>query len=78
MGREPKAPHRCFWRGNNIYGRTRIKGRLIIWSLHTSDPKLAVGRRKAGKDQVIADVHHRDAKRGFDEVLKAWAAALER
>jgi integrase/recombinase XerD len=72
--KKPKAPAGCYWRGNTLWGRTRIKGRLIGWSLHTSDAKVAAERRKAGKDRVIADVHHGDAKRDFIEVMELWAS----
>jgi hypothetical protein len=77
-GKHPKAPAGCFWRGDTLYGRTRIKGRLIVWSLHTSDPKLAAARRKAGKDRMIADVFHGDAKRDFVEVLELWASWIKK
>jgi integrase/recombinase XerD len=60
--------------GATLYGRVRIKGRLVVWSLHTSDTKVAAERRKAGKDRMIADVHHGDARRDFVEVLDLWAA----
>ncbi len=52
--------------------RTRIKGRLVTWSLHTADPKLAAERRKAGKDHIVAHVHHGDAKRSVVEVMESW------
>src|SRR6202040_225998 len=68
-----KAPAGCFWRGDTLHGRTRIKGRLVTWSLRTSDAKLAAARRKAGKDRMIAAVFHGDAKRDFVEVLELWA-----
>jgi integrase/recombinase XerD len=77
-GKHPKAPSGCFWRGDTLYGRTRIKGRLIVWSLHTDNPKLAAERRKAGKDRVVADVRHGDAKRDFVEVLELWAPWIKR
>src|SRR5262249_8555028 len=35
--------------------------------------KLRAERRKAGKDRMIADVFHGDAKRNFVEVLELWA-----
>jgi integrase/recombinase XerD len=74
MGRKyPKAPSGCFWRGDTLYGRTRIKVRLIVWSLRTDNAKLAAERRKAVKDRVVADVHHGDAKRDFVEVYDLWA-----
>ena len=52
---------------------TRIKGRLVTWSLHTDNPPLAAERRKAGKDHIIAEVHHGDARREFIEVMEMWA-----
>ncbi len=73
VGKHPKAPAGCFWRGDTLHGRTRIKGRLIVWSLHTDNPKIAAERRKAGKDRMIADVLHGDAKREFVEVMEHWA-----
>ena len=68
-GKRPNAPAGCFWRSNTLYGRTRIKGRLVVWSLRTSDPKVATERRKIAKERMIADVFHGDAKRDFVEVL---------
>jgi integrase/recombinase XerD len=76
--KHPKAPPGCYWRGDTIWGRTRIKGRLVGWSLHTDNPKLAAERRKAGKDRVIADVHHGDAKRNFVEVMGFWAGWIKK
>jgi integrase/recombinase XerD len=61
-----------------LHGRTRIKGRLVTWSLHTDNPKLAAERRKAGKDRVLADVHHGDGKRDFVEVMEAWAGWIKK
>ena len=77
-GKHPKAPAGCFWRGDTLYGRTRIKGRLIVWSLRTSDPKVAAERRKLAKERMIADVFHGDAKREFVEVLEPWAASISK
>lgn len=70
--RRPKAPPGTFWRGDTLYGRTRIKGRLIKWSLETDNPKLAAERRKNGKDRIIA-VKHGDATRSFAEVVEEWS-----
>src|SRR5215469_10033139 len=67
-----KAPPGTFWRGNTLYGRTRIAGRLLTWSLETDNPKLAAERRKAGKDRVIA-IKHGDAKLTYEDVLERWA-----
>jgi integrase/recombinase XerD len=77
-GKYPKAPAGCFWRGDTLYGRTRIKGRLLVWSLRTSDPKVAAQRRKVAKERMIADVFHGDAKREFVEVLELWAVSIDK
>jgi integrase/recombinase XerD len=77
-GKHPKAPAGCFWRGNTIHGRARIKGRLVTWSLHTDNPKIAAERRKAGKARMIADALHGDAVRSFVEVLDQWAKWIVR
>jgi integrase/recombinase XerD len=79
MGRKHrKAPAGCFWRGDTLYGRTRIKGRLLVWSLRTSDPKVATDRRKVAKERMIADVFHGDTKRDFVEVLELWAVSINK
>jgi integrase/recombinase XerD len=73
----PKAPPGTFWRGDTLYGRTRVKGRLIKWSLETDNPRLAAARRKAGKDRIIA-IKHGDATRSFDEVMEEWSVWIEK
>jgi integrase/recombinase XerD len=77
-GKHPKAPAGCFWRRHTLYGRTRIKGRLAVWSLRTDNPKIAAERRKAGKERMIADALYGDAARTFVEVLGLWAKWIER
>lgn len=78
MGAKPKPPAGCFWRGNTLHGRTRIKGKLVSWSLHTDNPRIAVERRKAGKERLIADLLHGDGKRDFVEVMEHWAVWIKR
>jgi integrase/recombinase XerD len=77
-GKHPKAPAGCFWRGDTLHGRTRIKGRLVTWSLHTDNPKIAAERRKAGKNRMIAEVLHGDAKRDFVEAMEHWASWIRK
>jgi integrase/recombinase XerD len=78
-GKHPKAPAGCFWRRDTLYGRTRIKRRLFVWSLPTSDPKVATERRKIAKERMIADVFHGDTKRDFVEVLlELWAVSINK
>ena len=76
-GKRPNAPAGCFWRSNTSTAGTRIKGRLVVWSLRTSDP-IATERRKIAKERMIADVFHGDAKRDFVEVLELWAVAIDK
>jgi integrase/recombinase XerD len=73
-----KAPPGCYWRGDTLWGRKRVKGREIRWSLHTDDPKIARQRFGAGTDRALADAHHGDGKRGLTEVIEAWAEQLMR
>jgi integrase/recombinase XerD len=75
--KQTKAPRGCFWRGDTLFARVRIKGRLVRWSLQTSDPKVAAERREKGKDRVIADIHG-DAKRSFVEVMELWATEIKK
>jgi integrase/recombinase XerD len=72
MERKRKAPGGCYWRGDTLWGRVKVNGREIRWSLHTGDPTVARARRKAGKDRLIADAHHGDAPRMFIEALEGW------
>jgi integrase/recombinase XerD len=72
MPKRPKAPPGCFWRGDVLWGRTRIKGRLVRWSLHTDNPALAKQRRAAGKELAVADAYHGGAPRCYEDALEAW------
>jgi integrase/recombinase XerD len=69
---KPRAPAGCFWRGDTLWGRTRIKGRLVRWSLNTDNPAVAKERRKAGKDLAIAERVHGDAPRSYEDALERW------
>jgi integrase/recombinase XerD len=71
-----KAPAGCYWRGEILWGRTRVGGHNIRWSLETDDPQVAAERYRAGKDRVIAE-RHGDGTRSFDEAIVPWAAWLE-
>lgn len=70
--RRPKAPRGTFWRGDTLYGRARIAGRLVKWSLQTDNPKIAAERRKAGKNRVVA-IKHGDGAHPFLDVLDQWS-----
>jgi integrase/recombinase XerD len=70
--RKPKAPPGCYWRGDALYGRVKLKGRDLRWPLHTSDPKIARARQAAGKDRIVADAFHGDSPRTFVEAYEGW------
>jgi integrase/recombinase XerD len=71
--KRPTAPAGCFWKGNTLYGRTRVAGQLIRWSLETNDPKVAAARRKSGKDRLIA-VKRGDAVHHLHDVIEEWSS----
>ena len=73
-----KAPPGCYWRGDSLWGRAKLNGRDIRWSLHTSDPAVARARRKAGKDRLVADAYHGDSPRTFVEALEGWETWIGR
>lgn len=74
--RRRKAPAGCYWRGDTLYGRVKINGQDIRWSLETDDPGIAKTRRKAGRDRLIADKRG-DAVRTFAECYLAWDKQIE-
>ena len=77
MSRKRKAPPGTYWRGKILFGRAKIRGRLLRWLLGTDDPAIAKARREAGKARALADVHG-DARRAFEEVYTAWDVQLLR
>jgi len=78
LSKKRNAPSGCYWRNGVLWGRTKVKGVERRWSLHTDDPKIARERRKAGKDKLVAVVHHGDARFTFAEVVAAWAPWIEK
>jgi hypothetical protein len=54
----PKPPRGCFWRQNTLWGRARIAGKVVRWSLHTSDPAVAEVRRRAYRNQLAAEAYY--------------------
>jgi integrase/recombinase XerD len=72
-----KAPPGCFWRGDKLFGRKRVNGKLVRWSLETSDPAIARQRQKAGVEKLIA-VKHGEVVQVYADVLDAWSPWIER
>ena len=71
-----KAPAGCYWRGESLWGRAKVNGREVRWSLHTGDPTVARARRKAGKDRLVSDAYHGDSPRTF--ALEGWETWIDR
>jgi hypothetical protein len=62
-----KAPAGTFWRGNVLWGRTRQRGKLFRWSLHTSDVEEAARRRQ---DAVNAPIDNTSLKAKLDRLTR--------
>src|SRR6266516_577029 len=78
MATKRKALAGCYWREGILWGRVKINGRDIRWSLHTDNPAIARQRRQAGKARAVADAFHGDAQRTFLEAMDGWAAWIKR
>lgn len=76
--RKTVAPKNTFWRGNTLFGRVKVKGRLIRWSLQTGDPKIARQRVKAGKARAIAAIKFGDDRKTWEETVIEWTDFIER
>jgi integrase/recombinase XerD len=69
MAKRRSAPSGCYWRGDTLWARVKIKGQEHRWSLHTGDPAVARARYKAGKERLSGDAHHGDSPRSFVETF---------
>jgi integrase/recombinase XerD len=78
MAAKRKAPAGCYWRDGVLWGRVKVSGRDIRWSLHTDNPAIARQRREAGKARAVADAFHGDAQRTFLEAMEGWALWIKR
>jgi integrase/recombinase XerD len=73
MPRRRAVPKGCFWREGTLWGRIKIRGRDIKWSLRTDDPAVARRRRAEGATRAIGEAHYGEAaRRTFAEALAAW------
>src|SRR5215813_14411542 len=74
-----KAPPGCYWREGVLWGRIQKTGGDIRWSLHTSDPALALKLRQERAKEVADEVHHGIApKRSIDHIIEEWIPHAER
>jgi integrase/recombinase XerD len=68
-----KLPPNMFWRGAVIWGRIKIKGHDIKWSLRTRDSEIAKVRVEAERARQIAAVYYGDDRKTCEDVVEAWA-----
>lgn len=71
--RKRKAPKNTYWRGDTLWARIKIKGRLVRFSLRTGDADLAATRVKAERERAIAAAHYGDDRKRYEDVVTAWA-----
>lgn len=77
MPTKRKAPRNCYWRGDVLWGRTKIAGEEYRWSLRTSDGAIAKRRLKAEKDRIVAERHFGEQTHKYEDVFVEWSAHIE-
>lgn len=70
--RRRKAPRHTEWRGETLYGRIRIKGKLTRWSLRTGDVEL--GRTRVEEDiaRMKAEAFYGDQRVRYGDMAASW------
>lgn len=72
--RRRKAPPNTEWRGDQLYGRKRIRGRLHRWTLRTSDVEVARERVKADIEKLNRAAFYASEQHArYDDVVASWA-----
>jgi site-specific recombinase XerD len=73
VSKRRKAPKNTFWRAAVLWGRIKVKGRDIKWSLRTNDPNVAAVRVQAERERQIAAAYYGDDRKSCQDVMQAWA-----
>lgn len=71
--RRRKAPRHTEWRGETLYGRIRIQGKLTRWSLRTGDVELARTRVEEDIAQMKAAAFYGDQRIRYQDMVASWA-----
>lgn len=71
--RRRKAPKNCEWRGDSLYGRIRVKGKLHRWTLRTGDVELARVRVAEDIARLKASAHYGDSRVKYEDIAASWA-----
>lgn len=74
MSKRTKPPAGCYWRGGVLWGRLKVKGTEIRWSLRTRDAKLAASRREERRRLAIGAAHFGETRQSYEGAFEAWAS----
>lgn len=76
MPKKREAPTNCYWRGETLWGRLRVAGREVRWSLRTRDAATALRRIEARRRELDAELHYGEVRQTYEAVYVAWAAHI--
>src|SRR4051812_48586962 len=74
--RKRETPENCYWRGNVLWGRIKVKGEEYRWSLRTRDPPIAIRRVEARRAELEAAVHYGEDRRRYEQAFAEWSAHI--
>lgn len=72
-GRRRKHPKNTEWRGDVLWGRKRINGKLRRWSLRTGDVELAGQRVEEDIKRLMAAAYYGDTRVRYEDIVASWA-----
>lgn len=72
-----RAPANCYWRGNQLWGKVRIKGVVHRFALRTGDPAVASARVRTFKSRQIAIAHYGDERKTWADAVEKWGEHIE-
>ena len=68
-----EAPSGCYWRGEVLWGRIKVKGDEYRWSLRTRDAATAKRRRASRRQELEAGAHYGERRTTYDAAFVAWS-----
>jgi integrase/recombinase XerD len=75
--RKGRAPAGCYWRGQTLWARVKIRGQEFRRSLETDDERTAKKRRTTLKKELTA-LRRGDARLTFAQALDEWRTWIKR
>src|SRR5215203_940071 len=70
--RKRETPENCYWRGNVLWGRIKVKGEEYRWSLRTGDAAVAHRRVEARRKELEAAAHYGENRRRYERAFADW------